>query len=495
MSGASIEPGAAYPEGAEPAPPVSEAPPEGRGNRAEVPRSEKLAYAMGGFGPPMLVDAVGELQRFYTIILGLNPVLAGWALGVAALVDAFTDPLMGQISDNTRSRWGRRKPYVLLGGVVAGLLFTTLWMIPEGLEGMSAFVYVTVALVLFHIAATVVIIPYNALGTEMSTDYDERTRVFAWRNAVTTVAAFLLMPMWWVGTRDIFPSQQTGFVAFAVGIALVSIGGFVWVVLGTRERADVQLQAQMPFIPAFLATLSSGPFWALSASFLILFVGILGFVHFSYFVNVYHVFGGDVQEASWVMMVVGFIGVGAELAGVVVATKLATWIGKRNALMACMGVFMLGPISSWFVYNPDYPWLQVLMPLLFGPGVVGVVMLPWAMLADVIDTDELKTNRRREGAFAAIFTFVMKGVAFITLISVGYALSWLGFDEEATVQSPETLLNLRLVFAIGPTAMILLAIPLLLLYPLNEERVRATREVLDQRRATESAESDGGRMR
>jgi len=300
--------------------------------------------------------------------------------------------------------------------------------------------------------------------------------------------------MWWVAHFEVFGSPRTGFLVFAGGLACIGFLGFGWVFFGTREAEEVQQQAPMPFMPAFRETLGNGPFWVISIAFLLLMLGVQGFMTFSYYVNVYYVFGGDTAEAGKVMAALGAVGMAVEFLGLFVETKLGLWIGKRNAFIVCLAIFGLAPMSSWYLFTPEHPWLQLVMGLFISPCVVGLVMFPWAMIADVIDIDEFRTGRRREGAFSAVFTFLGKAATAIMVVLIGYILTWVGFQEsvdEGTVQqSVETIRSLRLMFAFGPSAIVILAIPLMLLYPLNEKRVRELREVLDQRKHESNFEEE-----
>jgi GPH family glycoside/pentoside/hexuronide:cation symporter len=246
----------------------------------------------------------------------------------------------------------------------------------------------------------------------------------------------------------------------------------------------------MSIVPAMSETFRNGPFLILVVFMLLLSIGGFGFVQFSYYVNIYYVFGGDADAASTIIAVGGFVIMATEMAALWAFTWLGTKIGKRNGLLVSLLFLGIGPLSSWFLYTPKHPWLQLAMAFIFNPGVPGVVMFPYSMLADVVDQDELKTGRRREGAFYALFGFVGKLAVALLAWGAGYCLKLIGFDETLVQQTPDVILRLRLLFALGLSVPAVLSIPLILLYPLNEKRVRETRAILEQRRQKSLAEDE-----
>jgi GPH family glycoside/pentoside/hexuronide:cation symporter len=198
-------------------------------------------------------------------------------------------------------------------------------------------------------------------------------------------------------------------------------------------------------------------------------------------VNIYHVFGGNKEAAGPVMTVTRWMTTGLSVVSVIALSWLATRIGKRNAFLVSLSFLAFAPISSWWVFTPEQPWLQLVFAVLVAPS-MGVAVLANAMVADLVDLDELRTDRRREGMYFAFIAFLQKAAFSFSTLWVGYCLRWVGFNEDLDVQRAETIYNLRLLFALLPLAFIVMSFILLVFYPLNEQRVREIRDVLEARR-------------
>ena len=458
-----------------------------------IPFHQKLVYGAGAFVNNLLAAAIGGLTIVLNLGLGMNPALVGLLGALPRLTDALTDPLMGYVSDNTRSRWGRRRPYIFVGAIAAGLLFAVLWQLPAGKSESWYFTYFLVCSFFFYLAYTVFATPWVALGYEMTPDYHERTRLMGVQNVMGQLA-YLVSPwfLWVMQNETLFTDVVDG----AAGLA-VAIGCFVVVVgvlpaIFLRERYEQPAEsgggrplgaAVLDFFKGFAATLRFTPFLKLCGATFLVFNGFMLVASFQFYVIIFYVFGGDqalgAQYAGWA----GTVSAIATFCVIALVTWMATRIGKRRAFFFAIGVSLVGYAAKWFCYSPDYPLLLLLPAPLMAFGLGGLFTLMGSMIADVCDLDELQTGERREGMFASIYWWVVKLGMAAAIAAGGFLLNATGFDVElGGAQSLETIQLMRLFDAGVPVLTSALAIWLVWLYPITEERAYEVRAELEARR-------------
>jgi GPH family glycoside/pentoside/hexuronide:cation symporter len=452
-------------------------------DHVRVPFRRKLAYGMGATGDALMSSPVrANMQYYFIVIMRLNPVLYSWALLMPRLWDAVTDPLMGHISDNFRSRFGRRRPFILIGGLLSCLVGVVLYALPSGLSASSKFVWLLGFMLLFTTFHTVMYVPYNALGCELSIDYDERTRVFAVQMVVMQIMQLFTVPFFQIANkRSWFPDPRTGYLTLLVVLAVLSPLGLLWTFLGTREEGEVQSQEKIPIRAAVRTTFTNKPFLILMAFLFVLGIVTSTVMPFRIYVNVYHVFGGDADAAGKMVTCLQLVGAVSGFVSIFICRWLGTAIGKRNALIVMAAFWVCAQACSWFLYNPKYPWLQLVHSGLENLA-TGYVMLLLAMTADIVDEDELRTGKRREGMYTGARALVHKVTSAAGVLWMGYCLQFADFDAALPAQAPATIQNLRVMYAFYPIPFIALAILILLRYPLTERKVRAIREELENRR-------------
>lgn len=453
-----------------------------------VPVGQKLALGAGGFpfqNGNLIVQFMA--QPIFQIFLGLNPALFGLAMTIPRIWDAFTDPIMGRISDRFKSRYGRRRPFVLIGAILMALSFISIWFVPEAWGETAKFAWLVTTSILFFTAYTIFAVPCYALACEVTPDYHERTRVmFFW-------ALFFnignLAVNWYAPatTLGIFENPLIGarWVALVVGVVvffgLASLPAFF-----AREKFyDVaqKSESDIGFIKALGQAVSSRPMLGLigvvfSLNFVATIAGSIAL-----YIVIYHVKAGDVAGGITLnalngtgFAVMGFV-------GIFLLRWLALRFGKRNAMFVVLGLTTLGGISKFFIFTPEMPYLLLLDAVLNGPVWVSLAIIIPSMIADLCDWDELKSGERREGIISAAFTWITKfGTSFTFLLS-GVALWISGFDESLGAAQPEgTMLTLRLVFTGASVLAPLLAMLCLLLYNINEDDAYEIRATLEARR-------------
>lgn len=469
---------------------------------ARVPLARHVNYSLGVLAPSaLLVFSRSFLIFFYAEVVGLDPWLAGIALTVGRLWDAVSDPLMGAISDRTRSRWGRRRPYIIFGSIPLALTYVSMWVPPVGWSQMSLFIYLTVTDVAFNTLITVVMIPYTSLGAELSTDYHERTKVTAIRMLFYQVG-------WFVGAVGVRVNQflidsaervgggwetilsfREGYAVCSVLFGLVTILTLVWSGWAVREDAPVGAAQSVGYFRAYLRTLQNRSFTIVILAFLLaaLFESI-GFSIFPFLIGFWY-YLGDMEAMNnnllWIMMPLFFVSFPA----VWFWTRVSSRIGKKRAVLlgalaSAVTIFLHYPMIT-----PHRPHLIWIVMVVFGWAIASLNFLISSLIPDIVDEEELETGgRRREGSFFGMQSFISKLGSALGLLLVGGFLSAIGFQAGAPQQSELTVEWIRIFFSGFRGAGYLVACLVLLAYPLTEARVRAIRRELDARAARDRAD-------
>ena len=473
-----------------------------------IPFHLKLIYGLGAFVNNLLAAAIGGMVIVLNLGLGMNPALVGLLGALPRLTDAITDPLMGFISDNTRSRWGRRRPYIFVGAIAAGIIYALLWQLPKGQSETFYFWYFLVGSFLFYLAYTVFATPWVALGYELTPDYHERTRLMGVQNFVGQIpymiAPYFLAIMY---NDNWFDSSADGAAGLAVIIGIVVAIVGIMPAIFLRERfkdiatAEAQDKQEGPsgtgaiilrnireFLKGFLITLKFKPFLKLCSATFLVFNGFILIAAFQSYVIIYYVFGGDAERGSQFVGHSGLLGAVSTLLVIVIVTRLSTKIGKRRAFFVSTGISMLGYSLKWVCYNPEMPWLVLLPAPLMAFGLGGLFTLMPSMIADVVDMDELQTHERREGMYGSIFWWVVKLGMAVAIAGGGLLLNATGFDVDlGGDQSEHAIILMRLFDAFVPATASAIAIWAIATYSITEEKAHEIRVELESRRGTVGA--------
>jgi len=463
----------------------------------------KVIYGFGAFVNNLLAAAIGGMVIVLNLGLGMNPALVGLLGALPRLTDAITDPLMGYISDHTRTRWGRRRPYIFIGAISAGVVFALLWQLPRGQSENYYFWFFLIGSFVFYLGYTVFATPWVALGYELTPDYHERTRLMGVQNFMGQMAYvvspwFLLMMQ-----ADYFDDMVDGASYLAIGIAALTIAIGILPAIFLRERfkhpppreeiagegeqVDSVLQAIKnnitDFFRGFIITLKVGPFLKLCAATFLVFNGFMLISSFQFYVIIYYVFGGDqelgAEYAGWS----GTVGAIATFCVIFLVTWLSTKIGKRRTFFIAIGVSMFGYALKWVCYNPEIPWLLLVPAPFMAFGLGALFTLMGSMIADVCDLDELETWQRREGMFGSIYWWVVKLGMALALAGGGFLLNATGFDVELNGnQTERAIFLMRLLDVAVPFICSALAIWAVYSFPITEEKAHEIRLQLEQRR-------------
>jgi len=460
-----------------------------------VPLKQKVAYGFGAvndmWGSWFYPTAVWPV---FNMFLHVNPTLISIALMVNRLVDAASDPFFGWLSDNTRTRFGRRRPYILTGSILAGLSMPMLFMVSPEWSERTIFIYMLVSSGVFITIVSCFNMPYQSLGNELTPDYNERTSLFAYKGGIQKigeVGTFFAAAFF---TLSIFNDPATGEPDILKGAKVYSmiLGGFM-IIAGVlvfslvKERYYVRIvagkQEKISIWDTIWKALKCRPFKAQLAMALAYGMGTSMVGSLGYYMTVYYVCHGDIALGSKWNFAMGLSGMICGLIGVPTFAWIAKRIGKRHAMALNQGAGVIAFLLSWYLYNPDIPWIQIFASgsIAFTQG--GFWMLYGAIGADVIDYDELETGKRREGAFAACGTYIMKVGLAIGIGFSGLVLASTGFDAELGAnQNPEALRIIRILFFVIPICGLALAFLALKKFGLSREAMLEIRAQLEQRR-------------
>lgn len=436
----------------------------------------KIAYGAGDLGPAICANIqVFFLLYFFTNVAGLPAGLAGSILMIGKISDAINDPIIGVMSDRTVHPWGRRYPWMVYGGIPFGIFFFLQWLVPSTNQSVLFWYYVVIA-VLFNIAYTVVNLPYAALTPELTKDYNERTSLNSFRFAFSIGGSIFSL----VIAQFIFslfqgnPIQQ--YLVLGLVCAIISVLPIYWCFFGTRHRALSASQQQqegdnntnLSIVEQLRVAFSNGPFLFVIGIYLCSWLGVqLTASILPYFV----VNWMQLPEATFPQVAIAVQG--TALIMLFVWSAVSKKVGKKAVYFMGVCLWIIAQGGLFFI-QPGEVGLMYLLAVMAGFGVSTAYLVPWSMIPDVIDLDELNTGQRREGIFYSFMVFLQKVGLAIGLFLVGVALDIAGFIETVPGQAPpiqpeSALFAVRV--AIGPLPTVFLIVGLLLayLYPITQE--------------------------
>lgn len=409
--------------------------------------SQMAAYGSGGIIPIALYNATGILIGMMgNISLGLSAFWLGFILIIPRLWEAFSDPIIGHMSDNTRTRWGRRRPFLLIGGILVAVFFVLIWWIPKGDmvrlwfpsdSGFQAFqlVYILITIILFFTAVNIFEIPHGALGMELTTDYHDRTRLFSAKSFVGNVFAICTPWMIKLASMDIFSgvggTEADGMRYLSIIVALIIIPLTIWMFVTLREPGFVKAakHEKTPFWQDMKVAGTNRNFIMLTLTVFTLAMGFNFVQLLGSYIPVFYVFGGDKDLGFTLLSINGTVwGITAILA-VFPLNWISPKLGKRSTLIISILLMCLAQLSKIVCYNPAYPFLIVIPTALLAAGMLFFFTLGSSMVGDICDEDELKRGYRSEGSFYSIFWwFIKMGSAFAGFVG-GALIVFTMFDE------------------------------------------------------------------
>jgi glycoside/pentoside/hexuronide:cation symporter, GPH family len=455
---------------------------------------QKSAYGSGACAECIMANIMIILALpIYNIGLGVKASAISLAIALPKIWDAFSDPIMGNISDNTRSRFGRRRPYILLGSILTGVLCYFMWTPPANLPENMLVWYFGIVVTLFYTSYTVFFVPYNAMGLEMSSNYDERTSIMSFRAFFLYFNGLVFMPFiykscFWFGERfpiegvkpEVAGVRYTGIV-FGIIIAVV---GSIPAIFCKERYAEIK-QESVPFLKAVKETLSNKAFLILCGMMFTLLTGAMIAVSFMTYIGISHIFNGDRSLNATYVTYSFIIGGISGMIGAFFVNRYGKKFGKKKILITSIVVNIFLCMGSWFYLTPRYPFLLLTYALVIAPCQAALWTFMYSMAADVCDLDELKTGKRREGSYGAVFSFIMKLSAAGIIATTGFMIDLSGFDPNLTIQTEDSILRMRLFFAFVPVVFLLIGLILTIKFPITKEKLQEVQLQIAQRKNQE----------
>jgi GPH family glycoside/pentoside/hexuronide:cation symporter len=473
----------------------------------KVPFGQKVAFGLGMLANQMFPAALGIFMVVLVQDMGFPTWMWGILFFLPRAYDAILDPIMGFISDNTRSKWGRRRQYVFVGAVLMGIAFVAMWQLHRS-DGLTHnFVYFLLWSLVFFTGLTVFSIPYVAIGYEMSDDFHERTSIMAVAQWIGQWA-WVIAPWFWVVMYDPkwFPNADSAARTLSVWVGVICMLLAMVPAVFIRSRSTLDDDHLVPLtlanvgagvkelLDGFKEAFGCAPFRKLCFATFLIFNAFNTVAAFSFFIVVYHLFQGNTAAAGiWPTL---FGSIGALVTTFAVIPTVA-WMskktGKKNAFMLSQGISLIGYALLYVLMVPGKPWMFMFALPFFSFGIGGLFTLMMSMTADVCDLDELATGKRREGIFGAIYWWMVKlGFAVAGLLS-GAIMAFVAFTPGAAVQPAGAVDGLRLFYSGVPIVGTLLALWIMRNYDLDEKRAMEVNAELQRRKqragGTSSSES------
>lgn len=418
--------------------------------------NQLIAYGMGGVIPIALFNIAGQLMSLLgNISLGLSAVWLGLIMAAPRLWEAFSDPIVGHLSDNARTRWGRRRPFILFGAIAVALSFVGMWWVPRDAQGLLQLVYILGGMLTFFTACAVFDIPHGALGMEMSMDYHERTRLFSAKSffgnffAMGTPALFLLAGLEFFAGPGGDHIDGMRYVSLLIAVILIPLA--IWWFISLREPgfAVAKEQKKSSFWHEMRITTSNKTFLWLTAIVFTLAMGFNFVSNMGNYITIFYLYSGNTSSegAGWLMFVIGWVWAVTGLLAVFPLNWISRRLGKNKTLILAILLMCAAQFAKIVCYNPAHPYLILIPTILLSAGMLMFFTLGSSMVGDVCDEDELHTGTRSEGMYCAVFWWFIKvGTSFATVIA-GMLLVFTQFDEAQNVAVEKLVGNVGVIRA------------------------------------------------
>lgn len=466
----------------------------------KVPFGQKVAFGVGMFANQMFPAILG----IFMVVLVQDLGFPGWVWSLIyffpRIFDAITDPIMGYISDNTKSKWGRRRQYVLIGGILMGIAYIFMWQLYRDNTLEYNFWYFFLWSIIFYLGLTIFSVPYVAIGYEMSDDFHERTNIMAIAQWIGQWA-WVIAPWFWVimYKEDLFSSADVAVRELAIWVAIPCTICAIVPALFIKSKSTLNEDYEplnfsnissslVKIKDSFVEAFKISEFRKLCGATFLIFNAFNTVAALTFFVIVYKLFNGDTNIiGNWVAWF-GCIGaLGTTWLVIPIVTWMSKEYGKKKAFMIAQSISILGYIMLWFLFIPGKPWMYIFALPFFSFGIGSLFTIMMSMTADVIDLDELNCGKRREGVFGAIYWWMVK-IGFAIAGGLSGVIIWLvGFDPDIpTVDQQSAVDGLHAFFCFFPMAGTMLAMFIMRNYKVDEARASEVQaQLIEQRKIRE----------
>jgi sugar (glycoside-pentoside-hexuronide) transporter len=446
----------------------------------------RIAYGVGDFYGGSSVTVISLLYLFFlTNVIGLQPLLAGTVMLIGRIVDGLVDPLLGALTDRTRTRWGRRSPYFLWMALPVAVVYILLWT-PLRIESQTGlFIWCSLSYVLSVVCFSAVMTPYAALAPELTPHYDERTALVNTRMAFSIFGGLFgaVVPKLIVDTFKTDPAQGYMVMSIVLGVVFTAIWLMMFFVMQGRERT-------------FEHSSSSGVWQSLRSVFQNRsFLALIGIYLFSFLTN-------DVLSANFIYFLTFYLArdglfttvMGALLVSAAISlpiyTQLSRRLGKRTTYFIGAGYWIVILAALFLLQTSTSTTIVLVIAVLLGLGMGISYAIPWAMLPEVVDVDEVVTGQRQEGVYAGIMTFLRQVSSSLAVFSIGAALQFSGYNADLDIQPPSAVNAIRFVTTFIPIFLLAMGLFSAWLFPITRENFALIRDYLDKRHHAESLSTD-----
>ncbi len=450
----------------------------------------KLAYGVGDLGPAIVTGVNGFLLNAFLLdVVGMRPALVGTIFLIAKIWDAINDPIIGALTDRTRSRWGRRRPWLLFSALPFALSFMMVWLVPS-LGETGKFWYYLVASLLLDAGFTAVNVPYAALTPELTRDYDERTSLSSYRMSFSILGGVLAVFLHTV-IVGMFGDVRTGNAVGAACWAAIIVISNVITFAFTREKhyaeeVSEEKAAPLNFFTGLKVAFSNRAFVYVTLIYLLSWLAIQ-FVQNNLLLYVKYWIGAE-SSFGFLVLAVQF----SAFVWLLFWNRMSRKFGKKNIYYFGM-MFWIGVSIALFFLQRGQITLLFVLAVLAGAGVSIGYLVPWSMIPDVIEIDELKTGQRREGVYYGFFVLLQKVGISLGLALSNYVLDLSGYINQVPggavpVQPSAVLMALRIFVSLAPVLILVLSLFVVRAYPITREKHAELRMELERRKATTPAD-------
>jgi len=461
-----------------------------------VPLGQKIAFGIGMFANQMFPAILG----IFMVVLVQDLGFPGWMWSLIyffpRIFDSITDPIMGFISDNTKSKWGRRRQYVLIGGIIMGVAYIFMWQLFKENTLQFNFWYFFIWSIVFYLGLTFFSVPYVAMGYEMSDDFHERTNIMAIAQWIGQWA-WVIAPWFWVimYDPDWFPSADVAARELAIWVAIPCAICAIVPAIFIKSKSTLNENYEPLSIAniganlrkiydSFIEAFKINEFRKLCGATFFIYNAFMAVSSLTFFVIVYKLFNGNTEATGIWVSLFGCLGaLGTTFIVIPTVAWLSKKMGKKKAFMLSQSISILGYIMLYFLFIPGKPWMYIIALPFFSFGIGSLFTIMMSMTADVIDVDELNSGKRREGVFGAIYWWMVKvGFAIAGALS-GVIIALVGFNPDlTTVEQQSAVDGLHAFFCFFPILGTLTAMWIMRNYSIDETRANEIRALLKSRK-------------